>query len=126
MRNLRNPDPKCASARSACSARRKYPEAVVPIAPLVNDPVDPIQLEAIATELSFFLVDEVPSESASACSSRCGIAAGRRRFRWAAGGLAAGRAAELIEALLKAVDDENARVRIEAIYAIGARQQERR
>ena len=37
----------------------KYPEAIAPIAPLVNDPIDDIQLEAIATELSFFIGEEV-------------------------------------------------------------------
>ena len=55
VRNLRNPDPKARLSARAAAARAKYPEAVAPIAPLVTDPIDEIQLEAIAAELSFFL-----------------------------------------------------------------------
>ena len=32
------------------------------MAPLVTDPIDQIQLEAIAAELSFFLVEDVPAK----------------------------------------------------------------
>src|SRR5690242_2083743 len=36
-----------------------YPEAAVPLAPLVVDPRDEVQLEAIAAELNIFLADKV-------------------------------------------------------------------
>ena len=60
VRNLRNPDPKARLSAVRLLREARYPEAVVPIAPLVNDPLDQIQLEAIAAELSFFLVQDVP------------------------------------------------------------------
>ena len=37
----------------------RSPEAIVPMAPLVNDPVNDIQLEAIDAELAFFLVEPI-------------------------------------------------------------------
>ena len=60
VRNLRNPDPKARLTAVRLLREAKYPEAIVPLAPLVTDPVDQIQLEAIAAELSFFLVQDVP------------------------------------------------------------------
>ena len=74
VRNLRNPDPKVRLAAVQLLRESKYPEAIGPMAPLVNDPVDQIQLEAIGAELSFFLVEDVPIEEAGgALSSRCAI-----------------------------------------------------
>ena len=109
VRNLRNPDPKVRLGALRLLREAKYPEAIVPIAPLVNDPVDQIQLEAIAAELSFFLVQDGPE---------------RRNRGAAAEAFELGPLAvwprpapqDLLVALLKAVDDENARVRLEAIY----------
>ena len=60
VRNLRNPDPKVRLNAVRLLREARYPEAIVPLAPLVNDPLDPIQLEAIAAELSFFLVRDLP------------------------------------------------------------------
>ena len=50
IRNLRNPDPKMRLAAVQLLRESKYPEAIGPMASLVNDPVDQIQLEAIAAE----------------------------------------------------------------------------
>ena len=60
IRNLRNPDPKVRLAAVKLLREAKYPEAIVPLAALVGDPLDPIQLEAITAELSFFMVQDVP------------------------------------------------------------------
>ena len=106
-------------ARCGCCARRRYPEAIVPLAPLVNDPLDPIQLEAIAAELSFFLVQDVPERR------KLGFVVEVRNRGTAAEAFELGPlavwprpgAARAGDALLKAVDDENPRVRLEAIYA---------
>jgi HEAT repeat protein len=121
VRNLRNPDAKVRLAAVQLLRESKYPEAVEPIAPLVNDPVDQIQLEAIAAELAFFLGEDVPTKKRVA-----GIVEVRNPGRAAAafdlGPLATGpRGAppELVDALLRAVDDENPKVRGEAIYALG-------
>ena len=121
VRNLRNPDPKARLAAVRLLREAKYPEAIVPMAPLVNDPLDPIQLEAIAAELSFFLVADVPERR-----RRAFVVEVRNRGA-AATAFELGRLAvwprpappEVITALLKAVDDENPKVRFEAIYAAG-------
>ena len=106
VRNLRNPDPKARLNAVRLLREARYPEAIVPIAPLVNDPLDPIQLEAIAAELSFFLVD-IRNRGTAADAFELGPLAVWPRPA----------PPELTEALLKAVDDENSRVRMEAIYA---------
>ena len=121
IRNLRNPDPKVRLAAVQLLRESKYPEAIGPLAPLVNDPIDQIQLEAIAAELSFFLVQDVPSKK------RVGFLVevrnpGRAPVAFEMGPLAVlprPVPSDLIENLLKAVDDENAKVRSEAIYAFG-------
>jgi HEAT repeat protein len=119
VRNLRNPDPKARLNAVRLLREAKYPESIVPLAALVNDPLDPIQLEAIAAELSFFLVRDLPERR------RVGLVVEVRNRGAAAEVFELGPLAiwprpapsELVTALLKAVDDENARVRMEAIYA---------
>lgn len=121
VRSLRNPDAKVRTSAVRLLREAQYPEAIVPMASLVNDPVDEIQLEAIAAELSFFMVEEVPERR------RVGFVIELRSRGGAAGAFDMGPLAvwpkaappELIHALLKAVDDENTRVRLEAIHAIG-------
>src|SRR5260221_11908456 len=59
VRNLRNPDPKARLAAVRLLRDAKYPEAIAPMAPLVLDPMDDVQIEAIAAELGFFLDRDV-------------------------------------------------------------------
>lgn len=121
IRNLRNPDPKMRLAAVQLLRESKYPEAIGPMASLVNDPVDQIQLEAIAAELSFFLVEDVPAKKRVALLVEVRNP-GRAPVAFEMGPLAVWpRAvpAELVDGLLKAVDDENAKVRSEAIYTLG-------
>ena len=121
VRNLRNPEPKVRLAAVKLLREAKYPEAIVPMAALVNDPLDPIQLEAIAAELSFFLVQDVPEKR------RLGFLVEVRNRGGAPTAFELGPLAvwpkaappELVSALLTAADDQNARVRMEAIYAVG-------
>jgi HEAT repeat protein len=121
IRNLRNPDPKVRLASVQLLRESKYPEAMGPLAPLVNDPVDQIQLEAITTELSFFLTQDIPAKK------RLGYVVEVRNPSHAAAAFEMGTLAveprvappELLDALLKAVDDENPKVRSEAIYTVG-------
>ena len=122
VRNLRNPDPKLRLAALKLLHESKYPEAVAPIAPLVTDPVDDIQLEAIATELSFFLVEDVPAKRRVALFVEVRSAGGRAMNAFELGPLAVWPRPvppELVRNLIAAVDDENGRVRLEAIYALG-------
>ena len=52
VRSLRKPDPNVRIRAVRLLREARYPEAIVPMAPLVNDPIDAIQLEAIAAELA--------------------------------------------------------------------------
>jgi len=121
IRNLRNPDPRVRIAAVQLLRESKYPEAIGPIAALVTDPVDQIQLEAISAELSFFLLEDVRTKKLVA-----GVVEVRNPGRAAAafemGPLViAPRTAPpaLVDGLLRAIDDENPKVRSEAIYALG-------
>jgi HEAT repeat protein len=121
IRNLRNPDPNARIDALRLLREARYPEAVGPIAALINDPLDPIQLEAIGAELSFFMVEDVSSKK------RFAFLVEKRSAGHAAAAFDAGPLVswprpvppEVIRGLLKAADDENAKVRIEAIYALG-------
>jgi len=122
VRNLRNPDPKIRLAAVKLLHESKYPEAVTPIAALIADPVDEIQLEAIAAELSFFLVEDVPSKTRVAFIIEKRSPGGRAMNAFGLGPLGVWPRPvppELTKGLLTAVDDENPRVRTEAIYALG-------
>lgn len=121
VRNLRNPDPKMRLSAIHLLRDAKYPEAIGPIAALVNDPVDEIQLEAIAAELSFFLERDLRSKR------MVGFVLEKRRSGLGRGAFELGpyavwprpAAPELVSALLQAIDDENAKVRADAMYAAG-------
>lgn len=121
VRNLRNPDAKVRLNALRLLREARHIEAIGPIAPLVNDPVDDIQLEAIATELSFYLVEDVPASRRVALVFEV-RSQGQAPSAFELGPLAVWPRpvpAELISSLLQAVDDENGRVRTEAIYALG-------
>jgi len=121
VRNLRNPDPKVRLTSVELLRESRYPEAIEPVAALVTDPVDQIQLEAIAAELSFFLDEDIRTKK------RVGGVVEVRNPGAAAAAFDLGPLAftsrpappELVENLLRAIDDENAKVRSEAIYALG-------
>ena len=121
VRNLRNPDPRTRLGAIHLLRDAKYPEAIVPIAALVNDPVDEIQIEAIAAELSFFLERDMKSRR------MVGFVLEKRRSGLARGAFDLGPYAvwprpappDVVSALLQAVDDDSDKVRVEAIYAVG-------
>jgi HEAT repeat protein len=122
VRNLRNPDPEARLEALRMLRESQYIEAITPIAPLVNDPLDGVQLEAIAAELSFYLVDNVEPRKKVAFIIETRSGAGRAQTAFDAGPLAVWPRPvpdALVTSLLKAVDDENAKVRTEAIYALG-------
>jgi HEAT repeat protein len=121
VRNLRNPDPDTRLSAVRMLRDAKYPESIAPMAPLVLDPIDDIQLETIEAELSFFLEQEVKSKR------MIGFVVEKRKSAVAAAAFDLGplaiwprpAPAELVTALLQAVDDETPKVRLEAIYATG-------
>jgi HEAT repeat protein len=122
VRNLRNPDPEARMEALVLLRDAKHLEAIEPIAPLVIDPVDGIQLAAIETELSFYLVDEISGRRRVAFIIEV-RSSGRAETAFAAGPLALWPRpvpAALLTNLLTAVDDESQKVRVEALYTFGA------
>ncbi|HYT74623.1 MAG TPA: HEAT repeat domain-containing protein [Vicinamibacterales bacterium] len=121
VRNLRNPDPKTRLSAVRLLRDARYPEAIAPMAALVMDPVEDIQLETIAAELSFFLDQDVRSRR------MVGFVVEKRNAAFAQEAFDLGplvvwpRAVppELVTALLQAVDDDNGTVRLDAIYTAG-------
>ena len=122
VRNLRNPDPEARMSALRLLRESKHLEAIEPIAALVGDPLDGVQLAAIDTELSFYLVDDVPGRRRVAFLVEVRNA-GRAETAFSSGPLAVWPRpvpGVLLTNLLAAVDDENQRVRIEALYTFGA------
>ncbi len=122
VRNLRNPDPKIRISAVRLLRETGYAEAIVPLAGVVNDQVDSIQLEAIDAELSYFLVEPVTSKKRVALVVEVQDARAMRRRRSSGARWPCGPSrcpTELVDALLQAVDDTNKKVRVEAIYTLG-------
>src|SRR5215510_2126078 len=121
VRNLRNPDPKTRLAAVRLLRDAKYPEAITPMAAVVLDPMDDIQLEAISAELGFFLDQDVRTKK------MIGFVVEKRTSGIALAAFDLGPLAvwpravpeDLLSSLLQAIDDDNAAVRREAIYAFG-------
>jgi len=98
-----------------------YPEAAVPLAQLVGDPRDEIQLEAIAAELNIFLAEHVVAKK------RVGVVVEVRSAIAAEAAFSAGPSAlggrpvpiEVLTALRAAARDDNPRVALESLYAFG-------
>jgi HEAT repeat protein len=98
-----------------------YPEAALPLAALLTDPQDDIQLEAIAAELNIFLARPIAGRK------RLGLIVEVRTTAQAEPAFSAGPDAlgaqpvppEVLNALRAAARDENARVAAEALYAFG-------
>ena len=121
VRNLRNPDPKIRMSALQLLHDAKYPEAIIPIAALIKDPVNEIQLEAIDAELSFFLADTVTTKSRVAFVVEV-RSEGRAAKAFEMGPMVAlpkPVPQEVVRALLEAVDDETPQVRVEALFTLG-------
>ena len=121
VRNLRNPDPVIRMSALQLLRDAKYPEAIIPIAALIKDPVNEIQLEAIDAELSFFLADAVTTKSRVAFVVEV-RSTGRAAKAFDLGPMAAlpkPVPQEVVRALLETVDDETQAVRVEALYTLG-------
>jgi HEAT repeat protein len=98
-----------------------YPEAAVPLARLVGDPQDQIQLEAIAAELNIFLAERVVTKK------RVGLVVEVRNAIAAEAAFSTGPSAigprpvplDVLTALRAAARDDNPRVALESLYAFG-------
>src|SRR5438093_6821128 len=122
IRDLTSQDPGARMRAVQLLKATPYPEAAVPLAKVVTDPEDEIQLEAIAAELNVFLAEKiVPRKrvgfiievrnkiSAETAFSTGPTALGPRPVP-----------AEVLTALRAAARDNNPRVALEALYAFGA------
>ena len=113
-RDLTSADP-AVRLRAAQRLRQvAYLEAAIPLAALVADPQDEVQLEAIAAELNIFLAEAiVPRRRGSVLSEQA--------FSAGAGALGDRPVPmEVLTALRLGARDENPRVALEALYAFGA------
>jgi HEAT repeat protein len=96
-------------------------EAALPLAPLVNDPKDEVQLAAIAAELNIFLAEPIVPRR------RVGFVVEVRNPIVAEAAFASGPFAlgtrtvpvEVLAAMRTGAHDENPRVALEALYAFG-------
>jgi HEAT repeat protein len=98
-----------------------YLEAAVPLAALITDPQDEVQLEAIAAELNIFLAEPIVPKK------RVGFVVEVRtpvlaESAFSSGPLALGVHAvpiEVLTALRRGARDDNPRIALEALYAFG-------
>lgn len=120
-RDLASPDPNMRLRAVRLLKDAAYPEAAEPVARLLADPDDGVQLEAIAAELNIFLADKVVSRRrvGFVVEVRTPIVA---ETAFSSGPLALGSAPvplEVLTALRAAARDDNPRVGVEALYAFG-------
>lgn len=120
-RDLASSDPNARLRAAQLLKAAAYPEAAVPLAPLVTDPEDEVQAEAIAAELNIFLAKKiVPRRRVGlVIEVRSKIAADAA---FSGGPLALGPRPvprEVLAALLTATRDDNPRIALEAVYAFG-------
>ena len=121
IRDLKSPDPGVRLRAVQLLKESAFPEAALPLAAVITDPEDAVQLEAIAAELNIFLAEkivprkriglviEVRSQiAADAAFSRGSSAVGPRQVP-----------AAVLTALLTASRDQTPRVALEALYAFG-------
>ena len=120
--DLENPDRETRLRAVRLLKEAGRPESVRPLVPLISDPDDEIQYEAIGAELNAFLAEKIVSKRRVG-----GVFEVRNRVvaetAFSAGPFALGPdqvPLELMSALLSAVPDDNAHIGLEALYAFGA------
>jgi HEAT repeat protein len=119
--NLRHPDAKVRLAAVRLLREAAYPEAIGPLAALVVDPDDDVQLEAIGAQLVFFVPEPIPARR------RVGLVVERRYRSPAETAFNMGPHVALPQPvppdlranLIRTIGDENPRVRFEAVHALG-------
>jgi len=121
-RDLKSADPGVRLRAAQRLKQVSYLEAAIPLAALVTDPQDEVQLEAIAAELNIFLAEPiVPRKRVVFVVEVRNAVLSEPAF--SAGPLAVGARPvpmEVLTALRLGARDDNPRVAIEALYAFGA------
>jgi len=116
LRNLRHPDADTRRSAVERLGSAGYVPAIEPIVPLIADPDDRVQAAALDAELNFFLGDRISG------SRGLGNSKSRSQQAFDAGPLirpATAAPPALIDALIAAIRDENARVRFDAVHTLG-------
>jgi HEAT repeat protein len=118
IRNLRHPNAETRLSAVTRLGEAAYLPAAEPLATLITDPDDRVQVAAIEAEISLFQADRIGS------GRILGMGGSRSRAQEAfeAGPLLRGAAPAppvVIERLISAIRDENARVRFDALHAVG-------
>lgn len=118
---LRSPAPEDRVDALRALGATGYPEAIAPIASLLTDPVDDIQLEAIHTLLSFYHVEkpDIVKRRGLVVETRARSAAGTIYDLGPYGLIPQPVPLDLTNGLAQAMFDNNRRVRLEAVYALG-------
>jgi len=119
---LRSPDADARRDALRSLGATAYPEAIAPISQLLTDPIDDVQLETIYTLLSFYHV-----EKPTIVKRRKGLVVETRSRSAAQGIYDLGPyglipqpvPVELTNGLAQSMFDQNPRVRIESVYALG-------
>ncbi|MCC7008443.1 MAG: HEAT repeat domain-containing protein [Acidobacteria bacterium] len=120
IRNLRHPKAAVRLEAVETLGNAGYVGAIEPVAPLVNDPDDRVQAAALEAELAFFLTERVSGGGARVLSLGGGRSRAQQAFEH--GPLlrtATPAPPVLVDALIAAMRDENARVRFDAIHVLG-------
>jgi HEAT repeat protein len=121
-KDLASPDARMRLHTVQMLKEAAYPQAAVPIARLIGDPQDAVQLEAIAAELNIFAAEKIVPRK------RVGFVVEVRtplvaEATFSSGPLAIGPLpvpAEVLTALRAGAHDDNPRVGLESLYAFGA------
>jgi HEAT repeat protein len=119
IRNLRHPDARVRLQALEQLGNAGYAAAAEYVAPLVTDPDDRVQAAAIDAELTFFLVEPIGGRRVF---SLTGGSRSRAQEAFDAGPLVRASTPApliLIDSLTTAIRDENARIRFDAIHALG-------
>ena len=122
LKDLASPDEGVRFHAAQMLKEAAYPEAAIPLAALIADPQDAVQVEAIAAELNIFLAEKIVPRKrvALVVEVRNAVLA---ESAFSSGPLAIGARPvpmDVLNALLAASRDNNPRVGLEALYAFGA------
>jgi HEAT repeat protein len=119
IRNLRHPDAKARLTAVQQLGDAGYAAAAEYVAPLVTDPDDQVQFAAIDAELTFFLVESIGGRRVL---SMTGGSRSRAQEAFDAGPfvrLAGSAPVIVLDNLIAAMRDTNARIRFDAVHALG-------
>jgi HEAT repeat protein len=119
IQNLRSPDVKVRLSAVQALGRAGYTAAAEYVAPLVTDPDDRVQFAAIDAELTFFLLEPIGERRVF---SLTGGSRSRAQEAFDAGPLvrtATPAPIVVIDNLIAAMRDGNARIRFDAVHAVG-------